>query len=757
MKNFLFLLLLFPLCLSCAEKADMAIRHEEHALEVPLHLYSAPCRSSYDDSVISRISDANWYLFGSDGSFQGQGYFADASRLAVRLPDYSKVYTLYILANVGEVSIPSSTAGHGFEETFRFDYGSAENYKSMIAAKGVPMSAVMNGFGADCSDSAVLDRLVQTLYIDMDTDALNASDLSFTGVEVRQAARDILPFAAGSKALNVMDLADYATAADLDELNAGGAVRLYVLENMRGDLLPGNADWSAKVPVNLPADESALATYIELSAEMTTPTAVYANNVYRAYLGVGAGNFDVQRNSVFYLTNSFTNDMVTSQEWRQEADEPETTGTLEFCYPAAGTNDYSAMQPSRTVADREFALMYGFRQTLYIRRSNRNIRFGLSASKADTVFPYLSYSLTAVNDYYYRLDIWPSRYIRASDLDDSLSGYRSNCLYDPATSFPVRFTVTSDDGLLGDSVTCYVLCQRFCPVFDYSGYNWSVPKTALECGEKSNMRMKMWNPLKFRFNVTASGSVDSYIAYYPNWYNTKPTVKTYNMPYSYATSGIPDMGGMPIDCNRYNLADPAAGGHDLTGYAARYLNSSWSPTLVGMTMGLVYQHDGTSMKEIVERDGCNSMNDACAYLQLNGVYYTETGMNSGSYRASRPKHVDLRISLSMDRFSSGQPGLSYMGSFNSTSIFNYLTFSRIVADGGVVKPLGPTVKYRVLLDSGDSFAYGGYTWYYKDYTYTQVSAKSWKAWSDMNDTNILDFSLNNSAPYLTYECADIGQ
>ena len=98
-----------------------------------------------------------------------------------------------------------------------------------------------------------------------------------------------------------------------------------------------------------------------------------------------------------------------------------------------------------------------------------------------------------------------------------------------------------------------------------------------------------------------------------------------------------------------------------------------------------------------------------------------------------------------------------MGSFNSASIFNYLTFSRIVADGGVVKPLGPTVKYRVLLDSGDAFAYGGYTWYYKDYTYTQVSAKSWKAWSDMNDTNILDFSLNDSAPYITYECADIGQ
>lgn len=739
------------------EEAHMAKRLEEHSLELPLHLCSAPSRSSYDDSVISRISDANWYLFGADGSFQGHGYFADASRLAVRLPDYSKVYTLYILANVGEVSIPSSTSAHGFRETFRFDYGSAENYRSMIAAKGVPMSAVLNGFGADCAGSAILERLVQTLYIDMDTDALSSSDLHFTGVKVRQAARDILPFAAGSKALNVIELSDFATDADLNELNSGRAVRLYVLENMRGDLLPGNADWAAKVPLNLAPAEASLATYIEVSAEMTTPTAVYANNVYRAYLGSSAGNFDVRRNSIFHLTSSFTNDMVCNQEWRQEADDPETTGTLEFCYPAPGTNDYTAMQPSRTVADREFALMYGFRQTLYIRRSNRNIDFGLNASKADTVFPYLSYSLSAVDDNYYRLDIWPSRYIRASELDDSLSGYRSNCLYDESTSFPVRFTVTSDDGLLSDSVTCYVLCQRFCPVFDYSGYGWTNPGAALGCAGSSYMRMKMWNPLKLRFDVTTSGSVDSYIAYYPHWYNTKPTVKTYTMPFSYTASGIPDTDGMPIDCNRFHLASPTEGEHDLTGYVERYLNTGWSPTLARMTMSLVYEQAGTTMRDIVERDGCSSINDACAYLQLNGVHYTETGMDSGSYRASRPKHVDLRISLSMDRFSSGQPGLSYIGSFNSTSIFKYLTFSRIMADGGVVKPLGPTVRYRVLLDSGDSFSYGGFTWYYKDYTYTQVSAKSWKAWSDMNDTNILDFSLNDSAPCITYECADIGQ
>ncbi len=279
----------------------------------------------------------------------------------------------------------------------------------------------------------------------------------------------------------------------------------------------------------------------------------------------------------------------------------------------------------------------------------------------------------------------------------------------------------------------------------------------MECVGRSNLYMSMWNPLKFRFTVRVNGLAESYIHYYPNWYNTKPTVKIYQMPFSNSASGVPDMDGIALDRNSYHLASPVANAHDLTGYAERNVNTGWSASAIGMCRSLVYEYGGTTMKGIVEEGGCTSVNDALAYVQISGVNYTETGINSGSWRASRPKHVTMDVSISMDSFASDRPGLSYIGSFNSTSIFKYLTFSSITGEGGTSKPLGPSLKYRVLLDSGDSFNYGGYTWHYTDYSYTQVSAKSWKTWSDTNDTNIFDFTLNGSASYLTYETADIGQ
>ena len=756
MKNFFIAIAVLCGLLSSCISRETPCQLDNEAVKIHFELQAAPSKSSLTDDPYTKVSDANYYLFLPGSNLVSQKYIADAKDFAVGLPESEQNYSLYVIANVGEFVIPASISEKELASSIKYDYGSPDAFRTMIAEKGLPMCGKVDGFNSSYANVILLESLVQTLNVQMDQQMLNSAHLHFTAVRLRQAARDIYPFAETSKAENVVDLGDYASASDIARLNSGEAITLYTLENMRGRLLPYSTGWDGKVPSALTSEEAALSTYIEIEAEMQTPTAIYRDNVFRAYLGPDAGSFDVRRNTAFLLTNSFTGDMVNDKLWRQEKDQAQITGCLEFRYPDAGTDNSGKMVPSHNICDRELAICYGFVQTIFIYRSDPAINYTVSTDKTADDFPYLSWTVSHYDDHHDRLDIRQSNYIKASDLGEGLSGYSSGALYDPVSSFPVRFDIESDDGLLHDSFTCYVLCERFCPAFSYKGYKWGDADAAMDCEGNSNMYMTMWNPLKFEFDIKVYGSVDSYISYYPHWYNTKATVSTANMPFVCITSGIPDMTGLAIDENRYSLASPQLSSNDLTGYSKREVNSSWTNTLLGMSRSLSFAYNGFTIKDIVQRDGCASINDACAYLQLSGVQYTETGPGKGSYRAARPKHINLNIEISMKEFKSGQPGLGYDGIFGPDTIFKYLTFRSLTREGGTMAPAGPPVKYRVLLGSGDDFSFGGYGWHSLDYAFTQISAKSWRTWSDANETNILDFTLHTGSVPAVYNTADIG-
>lgn len=679
--------------LSACTKKEPAASGDGGA-SIPVSLFCAPLdtetgdtRTTHPASALTRVTNANYYLF-QNGTLVGQDYFEDASQFAVTLPSSTEKYTLYLLANVGRVTVPSSTKASEMGTAVHVDYGSRANYFSTIQSDGFPMAYTVGNFSASSGSTFYLDRLVHTLYVKMNTEELNYSKMTFTGVSVKQAPRDIHPFASGSKATVVMD-GDAAnlSSEEIDLLNAGETIPLYVLENMRGDLLPGNSTWKNKIPSRISSSsERSLATYIEMTAKVQTPTATYENNIYRAYLGTDAGNFDVERATYFVLNNNFTNDMVVDEDWRVDPDDPEVTGKLAFFYPNAGVYNVSSMTPSSVEADEPFYLMYGFKQSLFIVQSDPGIQYTVTASASPSVRPYLSWSTTRVNNYFTRIDFWVNKKVKASDYDDTYDGY-SYTIQDTYFYDPVTFTVQSSDGLLSDSVTCKVLYQRFQVMFKYYGYKFYYDLGSEPYAGRQNLRMMMWNPLKFRFDVSITGKVTSYIEWLNSWMGSWKN-ETLDQSFSYSTSVVPDtdlQGGAPID--RVNANPPYTSVEDACLGANIYLTKNHN-----VKLGTTYE------------------------------------------RMAIPKRVQLDISYKMDSFASDQPGLTYDGTFTSTTIYGYLTpFNRC--------------DYLRGADMAIMYQYRGNENDYQTYkmVFSGDHNLDWKVWSWDRTTNLVELTLNGSS------------
>ena len=541
MKRTILITALGALCLmtvSCMERESLRTADPGVGVKVtlecePLDDEPGGTKSSFASTDLTRVTDVNYYLFDTAGNLLVQEYFPDASKLSVALPDYDAEYRCYFFANVGRYTVPDGTRATDMATAVHFDYGTYANYMGMVASssgKGFPMSGVVEPFNRYNAGRITLKRLVHTLRVRVDTEALNASTMTFTGIRVKQAARDIYPFApGGSRATAVFAKedsdADALTSADMDVLNDGGTATLYMLENMRGDLLTGNTAWKEKVPRNISETERRLASYIEISASVSTPTADYGNNIYRAYLGRSAENFDVVRSTAFTLTNSFTNDMIPAEEWRVETATPTITGQLKYKLAQnnstryadmrdyygitdvkAYSNDPDKMVPSGSDPTRKwFYLTDGFQQVYYIYRSNKDIRYTVSLSKDKTERPYLDYTLEDYNDNYAKLTIKSCRKETFRDeVDRSGHRYLSNgdvtgVPYDsdtPKKTYPVTITVRSEDGVLSDEITCR--------------YYYGKHEVAFSWGEDGRCRVRMGNPMGLDFTFDSFGRVGMY-------------------------------------------------------------------------------------------------------------------------------------------------------------------------------------------------------------------------------------------------------
>ncbi len=448
-------------------------------------------RSRHDVSILRKISNVNYYLF-REGSLVAQEYFDDAEDFAVTLPSYGEQYDLYILANVGRKSVHDDILEADMATEVHQDYGSRDDYFNTIGDYGFPMSLIVNGFSVAGTEELKLRRLVHTLYVRADTQDLDTTEMEFTGLAIRNAARDVYPFSAGSRAEYFIDgdAADFDND-DLEALNNGETVTLYLLENMRGELFAGNTDWKNKVPANMnPKSERDCASYIELTSSAQTSTAYYAHNTYRAYIGSSASDCDVRRNAYSTLNNRFTNDMIVDEEWRIDSDTPVVTETLAFV-------DKSGYSAGDDVVEVDKVKLYpGFVREFYVYRSNPDIEYTITGPD-EAAAPYLSYKVDDVNRHIRRIRV-------TTDAAWNDSGSRTAV---------GKFIIKSEDGLISRTLDCGVLVDPVAVTFSY-GPNQSA--SGYYPADKPKLRMSVNNIMNLGFDVKIEGTAGAYIYHYPN-------------------------------------------------------------------------------------------------------------------------------------------------------------------------------------------------------------------------------------------------
>lgn len=468
-------------------------------------------RSTHSAGALTQVSNVNYYLF-QNGSLVKQEYCSDISTFAVTLPSMTAKYNLYLLANVGQLTIPTSTAEANIGTAVHFDYGSKSNYFSTIESNGFPMAYTVKNFTATSSSQYQLRRLVHTLYVKMNTDELEKSSMNFTGVQIKQAPRDVYPFASSKATVTMDGDAANLSSDDIARLNSGETVALYLLENMRGDLIAGNTTWKNKIPSKISVTtERSRASYIEMTAKVQTATATYENNIYRAYLGTSPENFDVERSTYFVLNNNFTSDMVHDEDWRIDADTPTITGRLcfadtRFTYETAydgykndtGDSEYRPFQEVDS-----FYTMKGFTAVYYIYRSNPDIDYSISLDKGSTVEPYITYRTSRIDDNFTAIMINTAMPI-STTANYGYSGPGSD------TKNAV-FTIRSSDGLLEDQMTVKVLYKPLGVYFHYDNAAKAVATT-----DDGILNMYMCNPMKLHVFVKVAGTLNGYVSYKPN-------------------------------------------------------------------------------------------------------------------------------------------------------------------------------------------------------------------------------------------------
>ena len=290
-------------------------------------------RSSFDDDVLTRITDLNLFVY-HDGRLLRDccRYYTDMSSLMMSLPYEKNGFNIYIVGNMGRVEAPEC---EGDMSLLSFVIESYDD----LRVQGFPLAEKFIGYRKGEPAHFALKRLVGQYDIRMRTSADDAVYI-VKDVRVLNCAKDVYPFGSDTKATvftgagpeGEAECGDYLTESDVEKLNSGETVPLYFLENLQGVLLPDNTDRRQKVPSSLELVEKGIAdhcTYIEITADISTPAAKYTDGKYRFYLGQDQyTDFSIKRNTLYDVTLDFTQNMVSEEDWRIEVGYPEVVDVL---------------------------------------------------------------------------------------------------------------------------------------------------------------------------------------------------------------------------------------------------------------------------------------------------------------------------------------------------------------------------------------------------------------------------------------------
>ena len=283
-------------------------------------------RSSFSREDIMKITCLNVFVY-YNGYLLSEccRYYDDMTSLMLSFPSGMNGFNIYMLGNVGRVTPPE------VERELSSLKCVVESYAD-FNTRGVPVAGSFVGYRKGELAHFKLKRLIGQYNILM---RVSAEDAEYTvkSLSLKNCAKDFYPFCADAKAemfscfCDEGPCGDRLTDEDVARLNAGEVVSLYFMENLQGELLPGNTDRKNKVPSAVEAVENGASercTYLEVVADLVTPAAKYTDGKYRFYLGSNqTSDFSIRRNTLYNVVLDFTQNMVDEQEWRIEVGAPQ--------------------------------------------------------------------------------------------------------------------------------------------------------------------------------------------------------------------------------------------------------------------------------------------------------------------------------------------------------------------------------------------------------------------------------------------------
>ena len=340
-----FILTVFPVILSlfsCSETDHVTFPNSRETT-VSFKFGISPHTRAMDPDEM-KISDISIFIFNEYGILESRTYISGLSereisgevRWEADLVRNGK-YSVYACANFGY----ELNAGSIDElKSLRYHLAYPDDY-----SLGMPMSGCMeNVTVSDEEISVPLERLMAKISVKVDRSRLD-EDVEFLihSIQVEGCPRSVYPFSRN----HIRDPFDFFPSGFLREdyetdiLNTGntdgtsGEVILYMLENMQGDLLPGNTDETGKVlPENNPARD--FCSYIEVKADYVSSSGYSKPGeylIYRFYPGENPSNFDICRNSSYSICITPVGSGLNGTEWRIDKSGLDISGQiLELSY-----------------------------------------------------------------------------------------------------------------------------------------------------------------------------------------------------------------------------------------------------------------------------------------------------------------------------------------------------------------------------------------------------------------------------------------
>lgn len=260
------------------------------------------------------IHDINIYAY-RGGLLEDEAYGKGTAVSLTLFPD--KEYTIYALANVGEVHAPASESQLG-------QICVGPDKMAMCCREGRTKTFTRS----DRSLQLELSRLYARYELELD-DALKNCSYTVTSVEIVNHANSVFPFS-GASAASGTSRGDHASIEDLSRLNSGEKVHFYVLENCQGVLLPGNTDPWKKCPENIPTAKRDLCTYMHIEGTWKTEGATADMSINLMLGSDNCTDFNVVRNTAVSITLTLEDSGTLRSNWKVDLDSFEDERNLSF-------------------------------------------------------------------------------------------------------------------------------------------------------------------------------------------------------------------------------------------------------------------------------------------------------------------------------------------------------------------------------------------------------------------------------------------